>query len=85
MTFTIIKNAPIPAKDTGPKNRISKYPFAEMELGDAFDVPLEAKKTIAAIRGRISNAAATFCKKNVGFKFTTRKMPDGCIRVWRIA
>lgn len=85
MIFKIIKNAPIPKKSNGRHKRVSIYPFAEMEVGDSFDVPLDVKKKVATIRGKISNAVIVFCKSNVGVKFTTRKMPDGHIRVWRIS
>lgn len=74
MTFKIIKNAPPP-----PSSRVGriKYPFDEMEVGDAFDVPLKSGDRI--------RAAASQWGKDHGKKFTIRKIDAETFRVWRIA
>lgn len=74
----IDKNIPMPDRLPGNagNGRWSKYPFAEMEVGDSFlvtDTP----------RNKISSAANQAYKR-LGFKFKTGKVDDG-IRVWRIA
>lgn len=54
-------------------NRESKYPFAQMEVGQSF---------FAEQSSSPSSAASAFCKKNAGYKFVTRREKDG-FRVWR--
>lgn len=54
-------------------NRESKYPFREMEVGDSFVAP-------ESLRFKASQYG-----KNLGMKFSTRKLPDGTVRIWRIA
>ena len=55
-------------------NRESKYPFAQMEVGQSFYVEQSSSP---------SSAATSFCRKNAGYKFVTRREKDG-FRVWRI-
>lgn len=64
----IDKGIPVP---TETRVRASKYPLAEMEVGDSFFTEKD-------IKGMISRFAA----KHNGKKFVTRKEGDG-IRVWR--
>lgn len=73
--FKIDKDIPLPAHGHGG-NRHSKYPFAQMSVGDSFFAPATSKAVHAA--------ATNFAKRNPGFKFTTRKEGDGT-RIWRIA
>ena len=56
------------------RNRKSKNPFAQMEVGQSFYVEQSNSP---------SSAAASFCRSNEGFKFVTRREKDG-YRVWRI-
>lgn len=72
MTFTVLKNVGAPSGNNG-----AKYPFRDMEVGDAFDAP-------ANLRVRISSAAAIFASRN-NVKFSIRKQADGCVRVFRVA
>jgi hypothetical protein len=72
MTVKIEKGIPFP-KLCKPYTR---YPWADMEIGDSFFVPGVTNSTFA---GQISGA-----KKRTGFNFTARKEIDG-LRVWRIA
>lgn len=84
MAFEIIKNAlPLP-----PKSRErSRYPFAEMEVGDAFDVPVGDMTPTGAVN-RVTSASSHFGKLH-GRKFAARRIQndDGAsvIRCWRIA
>ena len=54
--------------------RASKYPFAQMEVGQSFYVEQSNSP---------SSAVTSFCRKNAGYKFVTRREKDG-FRVWRI-
>jgi len=54
-----------------------RYPFKDMQVGDSFAVPPQAK------RPSVTVAAKRFGDKH-GMKFTIRKTPDG-FRCWRIA
>jgi hypothetical protein len=60
----IDKDVPIP----------SRFPFAQMEVGDSFVIT--TKRSTAAV------AARRYGDKHK-MKFVTRKMPDGTIRCWR--
>lgn len=67
MTIAIEKGVPLPSR--APK---SKYPFAEMAIGDSFlasDVKTVSTKAAAA---------------QTGFKFKSKAVDGGC-RVWRTA
>lgn len=60
-----------------------KYPFAEMEIGDSFLVPIEEIKNRSAEYVRNSILGSARQKRMPGKKFRTRKLEEG-IRVWRI-
>lgn len=69
----IIKNATPPA----PIRVRHKWPFDEMEIGDAFDISyLE--------RDRVYQAACQRKRRGFG-SYTVRKTAEGCYRVWRTA
>lgn len=70
-TFRIEKNIP------APPNRRSKYPFADMEVGDSFMIPGAA--TSAKIGSSISYRCIRY-----GEKYRTSAV-DGGLRVWRVA
>ena len=75
--FAVVKNVPIPDKVMPRNTRESKYPFATMDVGDAFFVPKD-KNTLAT--------HASVVGRRLGRKFTTRMVDkDGvsCIGVWR--
>jgi hypothetical protein len=77
MTFEIIKNTP-PLPGARPRKGESKYPIADMEVGDAFDFPLShqgrrgedrAANTLRSIISKWrkttgSRAAFSICKIN---------------------
>lgn len=71
----IDKNVPIPTK----ADRTTKYPWADMEIGDSFFVPKANKNTIA------STSAAASVKYRHSYK--TVEVVQGRtkgVRVWRI-
>lgn len=80
--YEIIKNAP-------PMKPRSKYPFADMEVWDAFDAPddrgVDARGN--SIRQSIINSCSRVwaAKSSPSAKFTVRKQPGGIIRCQRIA
>ena len=75
MSYTIESGIPMPKRTAGRSG--SKYPFADMEVGESFAVPGDVKA--ATIR----SAVGAFAKRNpeVG-KFAVRGTDDG-LRVWR--
>lgn len=73
--YKIDKNIPIPTK--------SNYPFAEMEIGDSFEIDV-GEKTTLYISTIVSGAARRFCEKHPLFKFSLRTINEKHIRVWRI-
>jgi hypothetical protein len=87
MTYAIEKTVPLPGRKEyisspgarAPARRWArKYPFRAMEVGDSFLVePREAN--------RARSAASKWSKRHRGFRFTSRRMPDGDYRIWRIA
>lgn len=58
-----------------PERRV-KYPWREMEIGDSF--VHEGKYAVA-------RSMASTTGRNLGKKFSVRKMPDGKARIWRVA
>lgn len=68
--YNIEKNKPIPKFRLG---REPKYPFAEMEPGDSFVAPKNARAA-AYVYGMRSNAT-----------FMTRAVDKDHIRIWRVA
>lgn len=78
MDYEIEKGIPCPPNSAGTNNLgRTKYPFAEMSIGDSFAYPQKTKHNTVGV---------TVCRaaKKLGFKFVTRKV-DGIIRVWRVA
>ena len=70
-SFQIIKDAPIPLK------RSVDWPFPDMEVMDAFDVPIW-KQSVAM------HAARIFGLIN-GRRFISRKIADQTVRIWRVS
>lgn len=79
--FKIEKNVPF----TGKQNGKSKYPFADMKVGDSFFVNADPTK-VGKIRNTIISAANNFKRlvDNKNLKFVSTKLENG-IRIWRIA
>jgi hypothetical protein len=70
---------------TKPKNRLSIYPFNEMEITDSFFVPCKDKNERDKYRNRIHSTAKAYKKKNDlwHIKFSLRSV-EGGLRVWRL-
>ena len=79
--FPIQKGVPIPTA-VGRGARESKYPFADMEIGDSFAVH-DAKQLQSA-----RNAAYQYKRKNPDFNYGAMSNPTGTGqpggRLWRI-
>lgn len=83
MTFRIEKDVPMPDKVAG-KGARSKYPFAQMKIGDSFLVPCTNGR-INNVQVAVVGAAANYRKKaKVTAKFSSSRQPDG-VRIWRVA
>lgn len=80
--FEVIKNA-------GTPSPVNQYPFAKLEVGDAFDAPRDMKSCSTKRDTRqvsILNAARYYSKHyNPEAKFTTRIIDENTVRCWRIA
>ena len=60
-----------------PKPRVVyAYPYEEMNVGDSFAVPVEARQKVLNANYRAS--------KRLGLRFTSRTEGD-VVRVWRVA
>ena len=78
--FKIEKGIPIPVSKTVTRQgrgRDRLYPWAEMQVGDSFFVPGEAKRI-----GVASHASAV-CKRYAPKRFVSRKV-EGGVRIWRV-
>lgn len=73
--FEIRDDIPLPPKATGGKNGVSKYPFADLQIGQSFLVGPDGK---VAIR----SALTAFRKKHPTLGFATRVVEDG-VGIWR--
>lgn len=82
MSFEIDKQRPLPKK-RGPRED-TKYPFAEMEIGDCLIA--DGGPTGSTTNAKAFWAARTFREYNPWFNFTGRKLDDrpGKIGIWRI-
>lgn len=76
-SFKIEKNVPL-----GPRSRSggSSYPFAEMEVGDSFFIPVQ--RDVQKFRNGLSQSLS-YQRLRYQRKFATRKV-EGGIRVWRV-
>lgn len=86
--YQIYDDIEMPAVTRG--NRASRYPFAEMEVGHSFFVPIEDGDPIK-LQKKIVSAACKFCndqQKRDGLekrKFSVRRYNDSELGVWRVA
>lgn len=75
MTFIIESNIPAP---TSRHSGWSKYPYAQMKVGDSFAVD-------GASRDLVANSACAFVRRHQKkWRFSVRKTSTG-YRCWRIA
>lgn len=68
----ILRGESVPPK----KSLETKYPWAELEVGDCFIVP--------KIKWNAVRARAVEVTRRTGMKFVTRLLPDGRVGVWRV-
>jgi hypothetical protein len=71
--YQIEKGIPVP--NLGRKR---KYPFAEMEIGDSFLVPMGDGKNVNSLRISIRNLARFLAPKRFAIS-----IQEGGLRVWR--
>jgi hypothetical protein len=90
--FKIEKGVPLPPQERG-RGAISKYPFAEMEVGDSFSLPLTGEKGTGGSTyykwdkstRKLTNASIHHARRH-GKKFTVREMKEeGVARCWRVS
>ena len=72
-SYAIEDNVPIPT-DRGV-GRPMKYPLDTLEVGQSFTIPLAERQAVSV---RIA-----YYSKAHGVKFTTRKVDENTLRVWR--
>lgn len=73
------KNIPLPET----RGRRPTYPFAEMEVGDSFEVEIIGREPLQRARNRAFNAARQHGLLH-GKKFAVRTFADSA-RIWRVA
>jgi len=81
--FRIQRNIPISGtyRSLGPHLR---YPFAEMEVGESFEIKVNTKEIKKKV-SNLSSACASYVRsRNNAAKFTVRRTSNELIRVWRI-
>ena len=77
MPYQIETDVPIPAR----QGNCSKYPFADMAVGESFSIPLEVRGVAA-----VCAAAAYFTTRNPGTVFSRRQdKAAGVMRFWRLS
>ena len=82
-------DAPKPPKVRGRPRTLPELPFAKMQLGDCFDIPLYTKKdkvTGPRVAAAIRRYRQDNSHKNPVPQFTIRVLrEEGIVRCWRIA
>lgn len=68
--YAIEKNQPI------PQQRVRRYQFHAMKVGDSFSVPRAEDHKL--------RCAVWYWQKKHGGRFTVARMPDGKSRCWRV-
>ena len=68
-------------------NLKSVLPFGSLRIGDSFGInPRRVGTDQIRAQNYLSGAACAYRKtRDDGWNFTTRQMPDGTVRVWRLA
>lgn len=77
--FKIEKKIPLLPPNRRGRPRESRYPLAQMKVGDSFLVPNGQFKRAQYVTTTVHALA-----KKLGVKVSTRTTPDG-VRVWRMA
>jgi hypothetical protein len=90
-TFIVERGIPLPPRSYTFAGREAKYPFAQMEIGDSFEVPISTYRskrhvTTALVAATLNNCARGYAKTHKPYaKFATRKIGESSVRVWRTA
>lgn len=74
--FVLETGVPLTSRAGGGRAGTSKYPFAQMEVGQSF-LATDAKA------GTLRSAIGAFMKGHEGYKFAVRETEEG-VRVWRV-
>jgi len=83
--FIIEDSKPLPPK------RKPKYPFAAMEVGQSFQIPItdadveehgDESTALARVRSAVSSSAAAFNRQGLGRKIVVRKTGERSLRCW---
>jgi len=90
--FQIERGVPVPPRKRGRGGgRDPIYPFAQMRVGDSFEVYLtsqrftRARPTISTLQSNLGNIARGYAKRhNPSARFTVRKVSDTAVRIWRV-
>ena len=64
------------------RGRPPKYPFADMQIGTYFDVPI-SDLNVAVMRNRLRSACSSYSRSHPDYRFTVRHIGDS-FRIWRI-
>ena len=72
---------PVAAIQRGGGERHSKYPFADMQVGDSIFAPGEGDE-FKRVYERVAKAL-TYWRKRIPGRFCLRRV-DGGVRVWRL-
>lgn len=84
-SFAIEKNVAMPSRS----ERVPKYPFAQMEVGDSFFVPCKPDEPVQRVRNRMLGACM-WAKRKLGeqHRFVVRvdesDPSTNGVRVWRV-
>ncbi len=78
--FAVERGIPMPAR-----RNMTKYPFAQLEVGDSFAVPIPMGTDAGARTAAILSAAYSWGKRN-SIRFAVRLDDNkATARVWRVA
>lgn len=89
--LAIIRNAPPPSDDRRGRRRV--YPWGELSVGDAFDVPADPRDEKGGQRHPTHNAVSASCSSRnlrekaagTGCRFICRYLrEDKVVRVWKV-
>lgn len=83
--FKIEKGIPLAAGKNGRMAREPRFPFAQMEIGDSFSVPVPSGTQAKEVADLLQKDATNFRRTRPHFKTAIRTAPTGDeVRCWRI-
>jgi len=86
--FQIKKNIPVPAARAFGTGRPGRYPYADMEVGDCFDVAVGDEKAEAVLRRLRASSASWKKRAGAACGFSVRTLVEEgvpLVRVWKTA